>query len=69
MTVVCVACAHFVPKSPERRRLQSDSDRHTLTEIVPHMYPDSVCHSCFGQLEKLKELTAEVRQLDAALAS
>ena len=79
--VVCVACAQAVPNSRDRRRVQSESARQTLSEIVSRVYPNAVsvflpaenpaivCRSCFGQLEKLQKLRAEISRMNAALES
>ena len=54
VTVVCVSCYHLVSTSQERRHLQSDSDRHTLTEIVSRiLYILMLCPLFFHSIQCL----------------
>ena len=80
-SVMCVACAQSLPNSRDRRRLQNETDRQTLGEVISRVYPGAVsvflpprgltivCRGCFARLEKLQKLRAEARSLDAALES
>ena len=72
--VVCVACAQAVPNSRDRRRVQSESARQTLSEIVSRVYPNAVsvfipaenpaivCRSCFGHLAAIIIILSCVRR-------
>ena len=81
-SIVCILCLTDVPKSTQRRRLNSPASQHvaiTVREIassldktspsllLPHAMDTFLCRQCFTSVEKLTSLRNEASKLELTI--